>query len=77
MALLALSAVGLERLYVAFRTFCKENHLAINRDKTVAMVTKQAPPTLQLGGDSFAVVGSFRYLGVTVDAKGSPTTIST
>ena len=75
-ALLALSAKGLERLYLAFRAFCKENHLDINRDKTQAMVTRQGPPTLQLGDDSFVVVDSFRYLGVTVDAKGNPNTIS-
>lgn len=77
-ALLARSARALEALYTAFKAFCQDNHLNINHAKTKALVARADPDavSITLAGDTFERVTSFRYLGVEVDARGNPATIS-
>ena len=71
-ALLARSEAGLGRLYRAFKGFCSQNHLTISSAKTKAMVQMPGPPpaTITLDGDTYEVLPTFTYLGVTVTPTG-------
>lgn len=71
-ALLARTRADLERIYLAFRTFCQANHLTISASKTKAFVVGSSEETeLCLGDDTFEVVTEFKYLGFMLDTRAS------
>ena len=71
-ALLARTRSDLERIYLAFRTFCQANHLTISVSKTKAFVVGSGEETeLCLADDTFEVVTEFKYLGFMLDTRAS------
>ena len=70
--LLALSRATLSAIYIAFRSFCTAHRLTISKPKAKAMVARDASVgnSIDLAGDVYEVVSTFRYLGVMLDSTG-------
>lgn len=65
LVLMAESATDLQRLTDALATWCEENELVINVDKTKVMVVgKATKATVRLLGHRVEVVSAYKYLGI-------------
>ncbi|KAG8134611.1 hypothetical protein E2320_007710, partial [Naja naja] len=64
--LLSLSRPGLKRLLSAFGSYCAENHLSINHDKSKVLVFSRAQKLYNwaINGNAIRQVFHFKYLGI-------------